>query len=190
MADRRGITVGETIRNATLVAKASGSPIVGGTVNYYCLAQSGANAGKWWKNSDQTWAAAETANAMTHKADGHWSITLAASPFADGILYMEYFKESGDLHIPQRLDLIGRYEPTVASDLTTLAADASAAATAAVLARKILQNKATVTFGATTVLTIYADDGTTPYLTANLTNNAGTKFLITDYGPANQGALA
>lgn len=80
---------------------------------------------------------------------------------------------------------------TTTSDLTTLAADASAAATAAVIARKILQNNKYVTFGAgATTLTVCADDGTTPWLTAPLTNNAGTKFLITDYGPANMGPLA
>lgn len=77
-----------------------------------------------------------------------------------------------------------------ASDLTVMAGDAAAAATAAVIARKILQNKTTITFGATTVKTIYADNGTDVYLTALLTNNAGTKYLITDYGPANEGALA
>ena len=30
----------------------------------------GTNAGKWWKDSDQTWDSSETANAMTHQADG------------------------------------------------------------------------------------------------------------------------
>jgi hypothetical protein len=82
-----------------MVAKASGDAITSGTVNYYLKAKNGVNAGKWWKNSDQTWAAVETANAMTHDADGNWTIELAASPFADGIVYLEYAKESGDLHV-------------------------------------------------------------------------------------------
>ena len=98
-SDVLSILVGEVWRRFGMVAKASGSPIVAGTCNYYLKAKTGANAGKWWKNSDQTWAAVETANAMAHDADGNWTIQLAASPFVDGIVYLEYAKESGDLHI-------------------------------------------------------------------------------------------
>lgn len=98
-SDVLSILVGETWRRAGMVAKDSGDAITSGTVNYYLRAKSGANAGKWWKNSDQTWAAAETANAMTHDADGNWTIELAASPFTDGIVYLEYAKESTDLHV-------------------------------------------------------------------------------------------
>ena len=82
-----------------MVAKASGDAITAGTVNYYCKALTGTNAGKWWKDSDQTWAVAETANAMTHQADGNWTITLTTSPFTEDVLYVEYAKESGDLHV-------------------------------------------------------------------------------------------
>jgi hypothetical protein len=102
------INAGETERFFTVVARASGAPITSGTVNYYLKAKSGANAGKWWKNADETWDAAETANAMTHDADGHWEIDLASSPFADGVRYLEYVKESGDLHVPQARHLIGK----------------------------------------------------------------------------------
>ncbi len=98
-SDIHSVLVGETWRKAGMVAKASGSAITSGTVNYYLKALTGANAGKWWKNSDQTWDAAETDNAMTHQADGSWTINLAATPFADAILYLEYAKESGDLHV-------------------------------------------------------------------------------------------
>jgi hypothetical protein len=97
--DILSISVGETWRGFGVVAKASGSAITTGTVNYYLKCLTGANAGKWWKNSDQTWAVAETANAMTHVADGGWTINLAATPFVDAILYYEYAKESGDLHV-------------------------------------------------------------------------------------------
>jgi hypothetical protein len=100
MSDIISIRVGEVWRSAGIVKKADGAPITAGTVNYYLKALTGDNAGKWWKNSDQTWAVAETANAMTHQADGNWSIQLAATPFADGIVYLEYAKESGDLHVP------------------------------------------------------------------------------------------
>jgi hypothetical protein len=98
-SDIHSVLVGELWRKAGMVAKASGSAITEGTVNYYLKCLTGANAGKWWKNSDQTWAATETANTMTHQADGGWTITLAATPFVDAILYYEYAKESGDLHV-------------------------------------------------------------------------------------------
>jgi len=105
------VEVGETIRKATMVARADGSPIVTGTVNHYLKALDGANVGKWWKNSDQTWAVAETASAMAHEADGHWTITLAASPFTAGVRYLEYVKESTNLHIPTSMLLKGEYTP-------------------------------------------------------------------------------
>jgi hypothetical protein len=99
MSDILTIEAGEVWRAFPLVAREDGSDIVTGMVNYYCKTLTGANAGKWWKNSDQTWDATETANAMTHQGDGGWTIQLAASPFADNILYYEYSKESGDLHV-------------------------------------------------------------------------------------------
>jgi len=121
-------------RGFSLVARASGAPITAGTVNYYLLALNGANAGQWWRDSDQTWQNAETANPMTHRADGHWTRTLAASPWADGIAYLEYAKESGDLHIPVSRHLRGK--PAVA--LQVLLQDWTAI-TAAVPAYCLLQ---------------------------------------------------
>lgn len=100
------IEAGATERFFTVVARASGSPIISGTVNYYCKAKSGLNAGKWWRDSDQSWQAAETANPMTHEADGHWAIDLTTSPFTDGIRFLEYVKESGDLHVPDARHLV------------------------------------------------------------------------------------
>lgn len=87
-------------RGFTLVKRADGSPITAGTVNWYAKCIAGANVGKWWKDSDQTWAAVETANAMTHQADGHWTRALAASPWIDGDVMLEYAKENSDLHVP------------------------------------------------------------------------------------------
>ena len=101
------IDAGATERFFTVIAKASGNPIIAGTVNYFLKAKSGADVGKWWRNSDQTWQVAETANAMAHEADGHWEIDLASSPFVDGLRYLEYVKESGDLHVPDSRHLIG-----------------------------------------------------------------------------------
>jgi hypothetical protein len=117
VADYQTIETGDTSeRGFTLVAKASGSPITSGTVNYYLKAKSGANAGKWWRDSDQTWQAVEIANAMTHDADGHWSRTLAASPFSDGVIYLEYAKESGDIHVPVSRRLKAGYTPSADSN--------------------------------------------------------------------------
>jgi hypothetical protein len=98
-SDIHSVLVGEVWRKAGMVAKASGSAITTGTANYYLKCLTGANAGKWWKDADQTWDASETANAMTHQADGGWTITLTSTPFVDAIVYYEYAKESGDLHV-------------------------------------------------------------------------------------------
>jgi len=98
------INAGELERGFTVIARLDGSPITTGTVNYYLKCKSGTNAGKWWRNSDQTWQASETANAMTHDADGHWDILLtagASGPFVAGVRYREYVKEGGNLHVPE-----------------------------------------------------------------------------------------
>lgn len=84
----------------TMIDKTSGNPLTSGTVNWYVKNISGANAGKWWRNSDGTWQNTETANAMTHQADGHWTIELTASPWADGDVSLEYAKSSTDIHVP------------------------------------------------------------------------------------------
>jgi len=106
--DYQAIAAGSTERAFTVVQRSNGAPVTGGTVNYYLLARSGANAGKWWRDSDQTWQAAETANPMTHLADGHHEIDLTASPFTSGLRYLEYVKESGNLHVPDGRHLIAR----------------------------------------------------------------------------------
>lgn len=104
-----------TARAFTLIDKSSGSPITSGTVNLYIKNISGSNAGKWWRDSDQTWQATETANAMTHQADGHWTRTLASSPWANGDVTLEYAKESGDLHVPVSRLLQVEYTPSADS---------------------------------------------------------------------------
>ena len=103
----QAIAVGTRQRFFTAVKKANGDPIVTGVVNYYVKAKSGTNIGKWWRDSDQTWQVAKTANPMTHDDDGHWGIDLAGSPFAEGDRYLEYLQESGQLHIPDSRHLIG-----------------------------------------------------------------------------------
>lgn len=106
------INVGETERFFTVEKKSDGDPIKTGTVNYYLKAKSGPNDGKWWRDSDQTWQAVETANPMTHEADGHWEIDLTTSPFVDGVRYLEYVEESGDLHIPMKRHVTARPSQT------------------------------------------------------------------------------
>lgn len=117
MPDYQTIETGFTdLRGMTLVARATGNPITIGTVNWYLKALTGVNADKWWRTSDDTWQVAETANAMTHQADGHWTIDPvngATSPFDDGVLYLEYAKESGNLHIPVARHLKAGHTATI-----------------------------------------------------------------------------
>lgn len=120
----QSIDAGATERFFTVVKRSNGDPIVAGTVNYYLKAKSGANAGKWWRNSDQTWQATETANAMTHDEDGHWEIDLTSSPFTSGVRYLEYVKESGGLHVPDSRHLIAGSNSIVVS-ATSVAATAA-----------------------------------------------------------------
>ena len=98
------------VRAFTLVARADGSPITTGTVNTYIVALTGDNAGKWFQGSDQTWQAAEAvALAATHKGDGHWTASIHADCWILGVRYMEYAKESGDLHVPVNRMTIALY---------------------------------------------------------------------------------
>ncbi len=117
MSDFRTQEAGSTQPRAfTMIDKTSGSPLTGGyTVNYYLKAITGTNSGKWWRDSDQTWQASETSNAMTHQADGHWTRTLAASPFVSGDVCLEYAKESGDTHVPVSRLLSVEYTPSANS---------------------------------------------------------------------------
>lgn len=101
MNDFRTQQAGSTLpRSFTIIDKSSGSGVTSGTVNWYLKNISGANAGKWWRNSDATWQSTETANPMTHQADGHWTITLTASPWTDGDVSLEYAKTTSDVHVP------------------------------------------------------------------------------------------
>jgi len=133
MSDYQSLSVATLERFFTVVARADGSPIVSGTVNYYLKATSGSQAGKWWRNSDQTWQAAETANALSHDADGHWGIVLSGTPFEDGVRYLEYVKETGNLHVPDARHVIGRYLAAVdatnrvKSDAVAISGDSVAA---------------------------------------------------------------
>ena len=78
-----------------LVAKASGSPIVGGTVRFYVVDKDGSNANKWYRGSDGTWQAVESIAAVaTHRADGHWYKSLPSAIWENHKRYSFYAKES------------------------------------------------------------------------------------------------
>lgn len=94
-----------------MVAKATGNPITSGTVNFYLRAKDGANAGKWYRGSDQSWQAAEAiAGAGTHSADGHWYLSFASAVWTRNVRYRLYAKENGDLHISVGDDVLGKIE--------------------------------------------------------------------------------
>ena len=84
-----------------LVAKADGTPITAGTVNFYLMALTGANANKWYRDADDSWQAAEAlCGTGTHRARGHWTISVSTDAWVDEVLYIVYANENGDLSIP------------------------------------------------------------------------------------------
>lgn len=84
-----------------LVAKADGTPITSGTVNFYLFALTGVNTGKWYRDSDDSWQAAEAlCNTGIHVARGHWVISVSADAWTDEVQYLVYANENGDLSIP------------------------------------------------------------------------------------------
>lgn len=89
-----------------MCAKATGDPITTGTVNFYLIDDTGPNAGKWYRGSDQTWQASESiAGAASHDSDGHWKLSLPSAVWTANAQYMLYGKESGDLHIVVEIGL-------------------------------------------------------------------------------------
>jgi hypothetical protein len=94
-----------------VVAKATGGPITLGTVNFYLVDEDGTNAGKWYRGSDTSWQAAESvAGVATHKADGHWRLSLPSAVWEQNVNYTLYAKESGDLHIPVDRPILAKTE--------------------------------------------------------------------------------
>ena len=90
-----------------VVAKASGNPIIAGTVNFYLVDKDGTNAGEWYRGADTSWQAAESiAGAATHRADGQWYLSLPSAVWEERVRYRLYAKEDGDLHIPLGEDVI------------------------------------------------------------------------------------
>jgi len=111
------------VRTAKIVARADGSPIVTGTVNFYLKALTGTNAGKWWVDSSETWSASEAlAKAMTVSGTlGSWTVSIKAGAWIDGVEYLEECAESGSLDVPiNRHILCG----SVLADVTKLTGSA------------------------------------------------------------------
>jgi hypothetical protein len=107
-------TMSSGLRIFTLLTRASGTPIVGGTVNYHLKALTGANANKWWQPLSGAWVSVEVGAPMTHQSDGHWSrdpVLSGTSPFTDGVEFLEYYKESNSVHIPGMRALKAGYTP-------------------------------------------------------------------------------
>jgi len=89
------------IRTHDLVARVGGAPITAGVVNIYAIAQTGDNVNKWFRGADQSWQAAEAIAVVgTHRADGHWYGSVHADCWINGVEYLEYAKETGNLHVP------------------------------------------------------------------------------------------
>jgi len=89
------------IRTADLAARSDGAPITAGTVNLYLYALTGTNAGKWWRNSDDSWQGSEViAVEASPVGDGHWKGSIHTGAWTADVEYLQYAKESGDLHVP------------------------------------------------------------------------------------------
>jgi len=83
-----------------VVAKATGSAITAGTVNFYLIAVDGDNAGKWFRAADSSWQPAEaSAGAATYKGGSLWQLSIAAAAWINGVTYNLYAKETGDLNV-------------------------------------------------------------------------------------------
>jgi len=95
-----------------LVAKATGGPIVGGTVNFYLAAVNGSHADKWYRGSDTSWQIAKSiAGVATHRADGRWYLSLPSEVWALNVRYELHAEEEGDLHIPVGTDILATTLP-------------------------------------------------------------------------------
>jgi hypothetical protein len=135
------IYAGETWRQFSLVAKADGAPIESG-VSYLLKALTGDNAGKWYRDSDQTWQtlSADASNAMTHQANGSHTIQLAESPFVAGVVYHEHAIDSGGLAVAGTARLL-----RCVNQLTTAAIQAALTSQGLTSARAAYLDKLNVT---------------------------------------------
>ena len=100
-----------------------GVSIVGGTVTAYLVADSGTNAAKWFRTSDDTWQAAEaSAGTATYKGGSSWQIAIDAAAWDTGVKYTAYCIESGNLNIEysDSITEMGSIETTIEIEETSV----------------------------------------------------------------------
>jgi hypothetical protein len=104
-----------------LVAKLDGSPIIVGIVNFYLLALSGDNIGKWFKSSDNSWQNTEaSAGIASYKGGSQWQLEIAEEAWETGVQYSLYGRESGDLHIPYSIPIVEKAGDATLSNQATI----------------------------------------------------------------------
>lgn len=110
------VLVGQAnILELPLVAKATGDPIISGIVNFYLVAKDGANAGKYYRGSDQTWQSSKAlAGVATHRDEGHWYLSFPSAVWVEYVCYRLYGVESGSLHITFGEDVLAIVKSSVA----------------------------------------------------------------------------
>ena len=148
-----------------VVNKSTGAPITTGTVTVYLIALSGANAGKWFQTSDDSWSATEAAaGTATHKANGHWTASIDAAAWTAGVRYELYAKESGSLDIPYSEEVACKTGYKLASDGLDSVSITGPSGVAANFREMLVQlwrrffKKTTLT---SSQMRTYADDGST-----------------------------
>jgi len=98
-----------------------GAPITAGTVNFYLVALTGGNAGKWYKADGDTWSAVEAvAYAGSHIVNGHWVAAIPAGAWAEGVRYLKYARESGGLDISVSDEVLCRSPVATAAAVTAV----------------------------------------------------------------------
>jgi hypothetical protein len=144
-----------------VVAKSSGGPINSGTVNFYLIAKTGANAGKWFRASDSSWQTAEaSAGAASYKGGAAWQLSIAAAAWLSGVDYILYAKESGDLNIVYDDHYVDEGKALLLTGVTEGGTWTLAKALKVITAR--LAGKIRLKSGSTTILEVLdADDETT-----------------------------
>ena len=84
-----------------LALRATGLPVTAGTVNFYLVAITGTNAGKWYEDATDSWNAGETVCVeATHLAKGHWYYDVPEVTWTDEVMYLLYANEDGALAVP------------------------------------------------------------------------------------------
>lgn len=90
-----------------VVGKADGEPITSGTVTFYLIAKNGDYEGYWWDATNGEWSdTLASAGAGTHVDSGNWKCEIDSDAWDADVQYLVYAKESGDLNILYREEVI------------------------------------------------------------------------------------